>query len=63
MTSTEKDSRTEPHRFGETSDEDLKRLSRGWSDDMTAAAIDRRLAKLAALYAAWKELQSQPETK
>ena len=42
---------------------DLKRLSRGWSDEMTPEAISARLQKLSQLYRAWKELnlrRSQP---
>jgi hypothetical protein len=35
---------------------DLKRLSRGWSDDLSPAAIEARLAKVAQLYRAWKIL-------
>ena len=35
---------------------DLKRLSRGWSNDMSPAAIKSRLEKVAQLYRAWTAL-------
>lgn len=41
---------------------DLKRLSRGWSDDMTPEAISARLRKVSELYRAWKQLQPRRES-
>ena len=38
---------------------DFKRLSRGWSNEMTPAAIAARLRKVSQLYRAWKLLSGE----
>ncbi len=38
---------------------DLKRLSRGWSNDMSAPAVQLRLVKVSKLYRAWKLLNTK----
>ena len=45
---------------------DLKRLSRGWSDEMTPEEISARLQKLSQMYRAWERLnlhRKQPANK
>jgi hypothetical protein len=37
--------------------EEMKRLSRGWSDDMSPEAVHRRLEILSQLYDAWLTLK------
>jgi hypothetical protein len=40
--------------------QDAKWASRGWSDEMTSEAVQRRLEKLEQLYQAWLELKRLP---